>query len=319
MNMTKTDQHKDSSYAIITPCKDEAEFGRRTLESVTSQTIPPSVWIIVDDGSTDETPSLLAEYEARFDYIRVIRVDRGPERRVGPAVIEAFNVGYQTIDSSQYAYLCKLDLDLELPHDYFEKLISKMEANPRLGSCSGKAFYPDTRTGKLVSEKISDEMAVGASKFYRTACYLEVGGFVNQVMWDGIDSHLCRMKGWQTTSFPDEDLIFVHLRPMGSSHQGIWTGRVRHGFGQYFMGTHPIYMLISGLYRMTRPPLLLGGVGMIWGYIKSALTKTPRYENPEFRRFLRKYQWECLFLGKARATRRLDQSQVSAKASNPLT
>ena len=40
-----------------------------------------------------------------------------------------------------------------------------------------------------------------------------------------------------------EALRFIHLRPQGASQKGIWTGRVRAGFGQYFMGTAPLYYL----------------------------------------------------------------------------
>jgi len=36
-------------------------------------------------------------------------------------------------------------------------------------------------------EICGDEMVVGRTKFYRVACFREIGGFVRQVMWDGID------------------------------------------------------------------------------------------------------------------------------------
>jgi len=58
-------------YVLITPCRDEAAFARRTLESVTAQSVRPALWVIVDDGSSDATPAILAEYAARFDLVRV--------------------------------------------------------------------------------------------------------------------------------------------------------------------------------------------------------------------------------------------------------
>ena len=66
---------------------------RRTLDSVVGQTVRPAKWVIVDDGSTDATPAILAEYAARHDWIEVVaKPDRGA-RAVGPGVIEAFYSG----------------------------------------------------------------------------------------------------------------------------------------------------------------------------------------------------------------------------------
>ena len=98
---------------------------------------------------------------------------------------------------------------------------------------------------------------------------------------------------------------------MGSSENGIVAGRLRHGRGQYFLGTGLAYMTASALYRMQRPPLVVGGLAMWWGYVSSLFRRAPRYEQPGFRRFLRRYQWDCLLRGKAAATRQLEQRQAA--------
>src|SRR5690606_17959150 len=135
--------------------------------------VPPALWVIVDDGSTDETPQILQEYADRHSFIRVVRrKDRGT-RAVGPGVVEAFYSGYETITLDDFDYICKLDLDLDLPHRYFETLMERMEAEPRLGSCSGKPFM-EGPGGTLVAEHCGSEMSVGASKFYRVACFKQV-------------------------------------------------------------------------------------------------------------------------------------------------
>lgn len=305
-------------YCLITPCRDEAQYARRTLDSVTAQTLPPALWVIVDDGSSDATPAIVAEYAARFPYIRLIRRDNRGHRKVGAGVIEAFNVGYASIDPLDFEYVCKLDLDLDLPPGYFEGLIARMEAEPRLGTTSGKPWFVHPRTGALVPEVCGDEMSVGMTKFYRRTCFTEIGGFVEQVMWDGIDCHRARMLGWLAESRTDEALRFVHLRPQGASQKGIWTGRTRAGFGQYFMGTAPLYYLASAAFRALEHPALVGSAAMLWGYTRSALRGLPRYDDPEFRRFLRRYQYACLRRGKGAATAALNEQQRAVwDASHP--
>lgn len=296
-------------YVLISPCRDEAEHMRRTLESVMAQTFPPALWVVVDDGSTDLTPAILESYRARVPYLRVVRrADRG-RRNVGPGVIEAFYAGLETVSLEEFDYVCKLDLDLDLPPRYFELLMDRMERDPRLGTSSGKPYFVDPRTGALVAEVCGDEMSVGMTKFYRVACFREIGGFVRQVMWDGIDCHRCRMLGWIAESVDDEGLRFVHLRPMGSSQKGIWTGRVRSGYGQYFMGTAPLYLLASAVFRLPKHPVLVGSIAMLWGYVSSAARGVARYEDAAFRDFLRRYQRACLRHGKQEATRRLNEAQ----------
>jgi glycosyltransferase involved in cell wall biosynthesis len=295
----------EKRYVLITPCRDEDDYGQRTLDSVMRQTVLPALWVIVDDGSTDDTPALLAAAAEKAPWIQVIRRENRGKRAVGPGVVDTFYAGLEAVNLDDFDYLCKFDLDLEIPERYFEILIERMEAEPRLGTCSGKPYYPDPETGELISEKCGDEMSVGMTKFYRTECFRDVGGFVREVMWDGIDCHLCRMKGWIACSWDDPEIRFKHLRLMGSSQKSIWTGRMRHGYGQYFMGTGIVYMTVSALYRMTRPPVVLGGLAMWWGYVRSAIARKPRYDDLTFRKFLRAYQRDCLTSGKTAATEKL--------------
>jgi len=282
---------------------------RRTLESVMAQSVPPALWIVVDDGSTDDSPAILERYRSRMPYLKVVRRPNRGRRSVGPGVIEAFYAGVETVELAEFDYLCKLDLDLDLPPRYFELLMERMEANPRLGTSSGKPYFVTPRTGQLAAEVCGDEMSVGMTKFYRVQCFREIGGFVHEVMWDGIDCHRCRMLGWIAESVNDEELRFIHLRPMGSSQKGIWTGRVRFGYGQYFMGTAPAYFVATAISRLPKHPAILGSIAMLWGYFSSAFRAVARYDDLEFRKFLRRYQYACLHLGKRRAIRRIDAAQ----------
>jgi len=247
----------------------------------------------------------------------VRRTDRG-RRQVGPGVIEAFYAGLETVRLEDFDYLCKLDMDLDLPVRYFELLMQRMESDPRVGTTSGKPWFVHPQTGALVPEVCGDEMSVGMTKFYRVTCFKEIGGFVRQVLWDGIDCHRARMLGWIAESVDLKPIRFIHLRPQGASHKGIWTGRLRVGFGQYFMGTSPFYYLAVVIYRVPTYPVLIGSAAMLWGYFRSWLKGLPRYDDLEFRRFLRSYQHACLRMGKRTATARVNAERAHLwRASHP--
>lgn len=301
-----------NGYVLISPCRDEADYMRQTLDSVVVQSVRPAKWVIIDDGSTDETPQILAQYARQHDWIEIVtRSDRG-RRAVGPGVIDAFYAGFDKINPDDFEYLCKLDLDLDIPSTYFERVIAQMEAVPRLANFSGKPYLRE-KDGRLTSERLGDENAVGQIKFYRIAAFKEIGGFVRQVSWDGIDGHMCRMNGWIARSDDSPELRFIHLRQMGSSQHSIWVGRLRWGFGKYFMGSAIYYVAAVAFYRMFEKPYIVGGWGILWGYLKAMFGKVPRFENMEFRRFLRRFELQSLLFGKRRTVDRYHQKILKSQ------
>ena len=223
-------------YLLVSPCRDEAQHLEVTIRSVAQQTVLPTKWLIVDDGSTDQTPRILEEASSKYPFIEVLRREDRGRRSVGPGVIDALYAGLEQVDLDEYDYVCKLDVDLEIPGRYFETVLERFEAQPRLGTFSGKT-YLRLKNGREVSERCGDENSIGPAKFFRVSCFRDIGGFVREVCWDGIDGHMCRMKGWIAQSQDDPHLRLIHLRQMGSSHKGIWTGRLRWGMGKWFMGS----------------------------------------------------------------------------------
>ena len=312
---TSPSARADRRYLLVTPCRNEAQYIRSTLETTCNQTVAPTQWIIVDDGSTDETPAILEEYAARYDFIKIVtRSDRG-KRAVGPGVIEAFYEGLSHANLNEFEYLAKFDGDLELPPRYFERTMERMEQDPMLGNLSGKLFER-LGDGSLWEERTGDENAVGPVKFYRVNCFEDIGGFVREVAWDGIDGHICRMQDWIAQSVDDPEMRIIHLRPMGSSQQNIFVGRVRWGRGKYFMGSAWYYVLASALYRSIEPPYIVGGIALFFGYLRALITGHQRYDNPKYRRYLRRFELAQLMRGKARALREENQRvyQRHAKA-----
>ena len=280
---------------IVAPVRDEAKYLQGTIDCLAAQTLKPVEWLLVDDGSTDDTYAIAERASRQYPWIRVVkRQDRGV-RAVGPGVVEAFYFGYDQIQTKEYDYICKMDGDIEIGPEYFSTLVEYFEKDPQLGSGSGKIFIEEG--GGLVEERASDEMVAGMVNFYRRKCFEAIGGFVRQVHWDGIAYHKARITGWRTRSVRNPKLDIIHKRLMGSSHQSIWHGRMRWGRGQYFMGTHPIYIVPMGIYRMAEKPFIIGGLGIICGYFKAMLEGMKRYEDPGFRESLHAWQFEKLKIG----------------------
>jgi poly-beta-1,6-N-acetyl-D-glucosamine synthase len=289
-------------YLLVSPCRDEADYLQITIDTVAAQTVQPAKWLIVDDGSSDATPQILAAAAAKYPFIEVVRRDNRGHRLVGPGVIDALYFGLSQVDLSQYDYVCKFDCDLEMPPRYFERTMELFEQDPWLGTLSGKLHlrYGD----KEVEERTGDENSVGPVKFYRVACFKDIGGFVREVCWDGIDGHMCRMRGWVARSVNDPELRIIHLRQMGSSHVSLWNGRKRWGRGKYFMGSSVVYVAAVSLYRMAERPYVMSGVGILFGYLKARIEGAPRMEDEAYLRHLRRFEHESLLFGKRRVTER---------------
>ncbi len=273
---------------IIAPVRDEANLIRLTLDSMVAQTVKPVEWIIVDDGSQDGTADIVREYAAQHPFIRLVqRPDRG-FRKVGGGVVAAFKYGITQIVHQEYEYIAKLDGDMSFGPRYLECMFEQFAREPKLAAVSGKVYREEE--GKKIEEIIIDEHVAGQFKLYRRTAFEEIGGFVEEVLWDGIDVHTARMKGWTTKSFLHPDAILMHHRLMGSSDKNVYRGRLRWGRGIWFMGYHPLYALASGVFRMREKPFVIGGLLIIAGYLGAAIKRAPRYENPEFREHLHRWQ-----------------------------
>jgi poly-beta-1,6-N-acetyl-D-glucosamine synthase len=285
---------------IVSPCRNEIEFAETTIRSIINQEVKPDLWIIVDDGSTDGTSELLSKYASDHEFISIVSRKNSGKRNVGPGVVEAFYEGLHSVDYNEYEYICKMDLDLDISETYFKHALFLMESNPRLATVSGKPRV-NNNGPKVYIEPTGDDFSVGMIKLYKIEAFNDIGGFVRQVMWDGIDCHMCRYKGWEAFSLDVPELTFYHLRPMGSSQKNIYVGKVRHGFGQYFMGTSLLYFIVSSVYRLKEYPVIAGSMCSLYGYLKSFFQRKEQFGDDNFRHFLKRYQFKVLLSGRKSA------------------
>jgi poly-beta-1,6-N-acetyl-D-glucosamine synthase len=278
----------DANFIIVTPAKDEAKYLQRTIDSLVSQTVLPAQWVIVDDGSADETADIALSAADMHPWIHVVRRQEKGARDIGYGDTTAFCAGLSNVRTSDYDFVFKIDADVVLGPRYFQGILDKFAANPRLGIATGDV--DEIVKGSLVRTRFLPQGFNGMIKGWRRKCFEEIGGIPKGLGWDGIDCYKAMMLGWQTTTFEDEDLRVIHLRPAGSSVMSIYYGWAMHGRALHFIGAHPIWVLASAGHHLKSPPYVLGGLFLLIGYIEAMLKRAKRYEDQPLRKYVRVWQ-----------------------------
>lgn len=275
---------KGVRYVIVSPVKDEEQYVEKTLRATIRQTVKPSHWVIVDDGSHDQTPEILDRYTRSHPWIRVLRINRDAIRQLGSAEIRAFQAGYQLVSAEDFDFIVKLDCDLDFAPDYFEQLIRKFNEDENLGIASG--IYLENHLGEWHPVPMPAYHAAGASKMVRKQCFQDMGGFVLFPGWDTVDEIKAQARGWKTRHFAT--LQFRHLKNEGSA-SGAASTSLLHGEVCYVTGAGKIWVLLKALHRMaTGRPFIWGGLIMIWGYVRAWITRQPLLVSDDEARFYRR-------------------------------
>ena len=274
-----------SSYAIISPVRDEASHIRRTLEAIVAQTHLPSEWVIVDDGSTDATPEIVSEYAAEYPWIRLIGSGLQGRRERGSRIVDAFKRGRLDLHRSPDVTV-KLDGDLYLPPHYFAWVAEVFARVPTAGVVGGTGHVWDGVS--WAPEKAAHHNVVGYCKAYRTACLDDIGGLQSSMGWDGIDEYSARARGWSVHVLTE--LSILHFKQRGSA-QNWWHARWEEGIGNAFMGYRPDFLMLRAIYRgLVEPPPVLGGLVLLAGFVWARLTRKPQVPDLEARAVLRQEQ-----------------------------
>lgn len=281
-------------YVIISPVRNEEADIEKTIYSVVSQSIKPSEWVIVNDGSTDNSRRIIQSYADQYTWIHVIdREDRG-FRSSGVGVMETFYEGYDALEMEDWDFLVKLDGDLSFEKEYFEKCLEYFDANPNIG-IGGGTIYNNIEKGTPQIDRKKDPVfhVRGATKIYRKQCWDAIGKLVRAVGWDTLDEIKANMLGWETRSFPD--LVVVQHRNTGSA-DGIWKNWVKNGRANYVSAYHPFFMFFKCLKRIATKPYLVQSAGLFYGYISGYFKNVQQVDDRELKKYLRREQIKKLLM-----------------------
>ncbi len=264
------------TYSIVSPVRDEADYLAVTAASLVSQTHRPLRWVIVNDGSTDNTRSIAEEWAAEHPWIEVIGSERKHERARGAPIVAAFHRGLRELDLRPDVVV-KLDGDLFLPAHYFEWVASAFAKDPRAGIVGGTVWMPEDGRWRLDYGKTSHNVH-GVAKAYRYDCLDDIGGLQESMGWDGIDEYAARARGWHVHALGE--LSILHYKPRGSKQRPL-QARWEEGRGNAFMGYRWQFMLLRAAYRgLVERPRFLGGLALLAAYADARLRRRPRVADP---------------------------------------
>ena len=279
-------------YVLITPAHNEEAFIQKTLASMVAQTVPPERWVIVDDGSTDQTAEIVQHYSRCHSWIELVQGQQRPDRNFASKA-DAVNAGVERVDSLQFDIVGNLDADVSFEPDYMEFLMRKFSDDLDLGV----AGTPFTQDGDYDSSKDSFEgenYVAGPCQLFRRQCFKDIGGYVPNraggVDWIAVMT--ARMKGWKVRSFPEKR--FHHHRTLGTAGKGALRALFSYGEKDYYLGGSPVWELFRVGYRMTKEPILVGGLALLIGYCWAAMRRMKRAVTPELMQFHRQEQMKKL-------------------------
>jgi biofilm PGA synthesis N-glycosyltransferase PgaC len=276
---------EDVKYVVITPVRDEEKHVEATVRSITSQTVLPAEWIIVDDGSSDRTGEILDQCALEFPWIQVIHRPNRGFRKSGGGVIEAFYDGYRALSYNDWEFVVKLDGDLTVERDYFEKCFAHFREEPKLGIGGGAICHEVD--GRLKVEANPKFHVRGATKIYRRACWEAIGGLWSAPGWDTIDETKANMLGWKSDTFGE--LHLFHHRLTGSA-EGLLRDRVKHGLACYVCGYHPLFLAASCTSRIFQRPYVIGSLAIGYGFLKGYFDHAPRVNDVPLINYVRAQQ-----------------------------
>jgi len=265
------------AYGVSLICRNEQENIEKCIEGIFSQSIRPKKVVIVDDGSTDDTPEIikcLMKVHPEIHYVRI----KVPRIFKGWNIAVAINQTLKEImEVSSVPWIVRMDSDAILNNPTtFELMINYMEKNPDLGVTG--AYYKN----KMIRH-ITD-----AVRMYRRECIEQVmkTNCIQQgeyPMMYGHDSFVIFRARWLGWKCRPTDVQYYDIRPYKRKlWQWYQTGRFR-----YHNGFSLLHSIGSFFRYIKKKPYILGSLVCFITWLISHLMPHRIFEN-EYHDFMKR-------------------------------
>lgn len=272
---------------IITPACNEEKHLPELIQSMVVQSLLPSEWIIIDDGSVDATSDIIKKASIKYSWIKYLRKNKIGVRSPGKSVMEVFYYGLKKRKTQEFDIVMKIDADLVFPKNYIKRVVSKFNNNPKVGICGGVCVV-DSNNKHVLENYTNLDHVRGALKAYRRACFESIGGLVQNMGWDTIDEHHARFKNWEVCVLTD--LNVLHRRSTNQDF-GFVNAAFRNGKMLYSIRMDIFLLLTNCIKKLIKYPYFILSFALFYGYIYAFFSGCDRIVNKELGVFIRKYRY----------------------------
>ena len=276
---------------VITPACNEEGNLPDLIQSMSKQSLLPDEWIIVDDGSIDNTSNVILNASNTYSWLKYLRKPKNNLRSPGKSVMETFYFGLENNTCQDYDLVMKLDADLILPTNYIDKIVHEFKTTPNLGICGGVCVI-DVNGNYVLEKQTNSDHIRGALKTYNKHCFVDIGGLLKKMGWDTVDEHHARYRGWKI--LVKSDLKVIHKRETNKEY-GVIKAATRNGQMLYSIRMD-IFLLLGNCFKLFfKPPYFLLSCAMFGGYIVAFFNRNEKIVSKDLGRFIRKYRYKKIW------------------------
>jgi glycosyltransferase involved in cell wall biosynthesis len=214
--------------SIITPSFNRANLVVETAESIFRQTYPHWEWVVVDDGSTDNSADLFETWSRNDSRVRFYHRDRNPK-----GACACRNIA---IEKAKGDYLLFLDTDDLLATFCLEQRVGEMLKHPDadfmiFSMLMFKKKFDDLKILWNIDKPINDTDRIlwgdaicqGTGTIWKKNRFLELGGWDEKLLlWQDVELHL-RVLGLNATYHKALELppdVFIRVSDESLSRTG---------------------------------------------------------------------------------------------------
>lgn len=229
----------------------------KPISSIAKQDFPHSLMklVVVDDGSTDKTLSLVKELVSEIDIKTTVLSSGGKGLASSRQMV---------VDNAEGEYIVWVDDAFDLAKDFIRKHVEFMEKNPDVGAATGKLISGSDTTVAMLDNAyfvlpVCNLKKIGTGgSIFRLQAILRVGGFDVNIKGAGEDYDISRritQSGWVLRNDKSAEL---HKNDRPATLRDLWRKHSWYGYGNHLLyhkfkdrslllGSYPLLVLLEGL------------------------------------------------------------------------